>query len=503
MLTELSQASVVLKEFDSSEIELSFRNEVDSYITLENKIRQDVCTEHFLTYYGSFLKGGKAFILLEYTEHGSLLDFFNRNELPLERHELHDLWLSLSDLFIGLKHLHALDHQFKDITSGTIRGVHQDLKPANIFVFRRDDSNPYKFQFKLGDFGMSSVALVKTRNKSIRGPDNASTKMYGAPELTHHYPALDDVDEGARWDADIWSIGCVLFEVLVWTICGNRGRSEFFRMRKKDTDRVPNHESQGYSGCFHNGVSRIKAIDDMLGLALERIRIFDKLSGPIGALILNEMLIPVAECRLEATHLIPRFKNILQSHEDDPKNQELAESRLPSSPVGRSYSRRQACESWASYEMHPTHASSASETPTQLSDREEARRSQLVRNGPRVISPPPVNDEFVGNYPARETPNQATEHLGAEPDRMRIDERRPSGERLLSDDQSPHRFLPHESPSVAPQGTMNGRERGHGYARVTISQVIRWIDDKKNRRAPKPLPDHDRAMREIDNREQI
>ncbi|KAJ0122084.1 hypothetical protein J7T55_002596 [Diaporthe amygdali] len=465
----LKASSIVLKEFDSSEKEYSFKNESNSYINLENKIPSDVYAECFLTYYGSFRKGDKAFIMLEYTDHGSLLDFFSRNELPLERHELRDLWLSLSDLFIGLELIHGLEHEHQGSIQGTIRGVHQDLKPANIFVFSRSDSTPYHFRFKIGDFGMSSLALVKTRNKLIRGHGNPSTKMYGAPELTLHYPALDGVGYGARWDVDVWSMGCVLFEVLVWTTCGTRGISEFFEMRQRATDRVLNHTSQGYSGCFHNGTSRIQAVDDMMTLIIKRRRIFDDLSEPIGTLILKEMLIPNEKCRLEARYLLPRFQDILkpqeaetgrrgtiseqyetpdaqsggrsrgstaerdgsykdfqrhqqarkspnslETHEDDCQNQEFTDTRVLSPPDERSYSRRRAYESWSSYEVHPTHE---------------------MRNGPRLVSPPP--------------------------------------------------------------------ERGHGYARVTISQVIRWIDDKKNRRAPRPLPDHDRAMREIDNREQI
>lgn len=399
----------MLKEFDASEVEFSFKNEVDSYINLENNVLPtEVYGQHFLKYYGSFRKLGKAFIMLEYTDQGSLLDFFNRNELPLERHELYGLWSSLSNLFIGLEHIHRLEQDTGNTNQGTIRCVHQDIKPANIFVFRHSDKIPYHYQFKIADFGMSSIALVRTGNKSVKSPDNMSTKMYGAPELTQHYPSLDSVDYGALWDIDIWSMGCVLFEVLVWTTCGSRGLSEFFEMRRQETDTIPNHASQGYSGCFHNGTARIQAVDKMKDLVVERRRVFDDLSGSIGDLILKEMLRPSNTSRLEARTLLHRFGDLLEPGKQDSKHQEP--SMQPSVYV------------------HPP-------------------------GDPAVVNPrPPCG-------PATTTP------------------------------------VP-----VASGRKRNGPEP---YAQVTIPEVLEWIDKKKNGLPREPLRDHDRAMREIKDREQV
>lgn len=183
-----------MKEYQERELEFSFSNEVEAYTVLGNKGEMEKASKCFLRYYGSFIQNGKGFILLEYADQGSLLDFLRKNHLPHERSELYRLWKSLSkNLFLGLEMLHSLDQRK---TTNVLRGVHQDLKPENIFVFSGEDGTPYNYRFKIGDFGLSSISLVEAKGEEMAGPDNKSTKMYGAPELTNHYEDLAHLDKG-------------------------------------------------------------------------------------------------------------------------------------------------------------------------------------------------------------------------------------------------------------------------------------------------------------------
>lgn len=520
---------------------------MESYIILKNKVPREIYDQQFLQYYGSFRKVDKAFIMLEYTDQGSLLDFFNGNQLPLERHELYSLWESLSNLFIGLEHIHNLEQDHKNSDLGTIRCVHQDLKPANIFVFREGDSTAYRYRFKIGDFGMSSIALVRTMRKSIRIPEKASTKMYGAPELTNPHPDLENIDYGTLWEMDIWSMGCVLFEVLVWMTCGSRGVSAFFRMRQEETDSDPRHTSQGYSGCFHNGKARIQAVDKMMDLIMQRRRIFDDLSGPIGDLLLRQMLIPSNKRRLEARTLLPRFEEILEAEKrppdqsetfepqaltqtihggsrpqsgmakDDggdkgyqvndqarysafqgirgyePQRLESTESRASRSIVGSRHSHRGVNESRSSNEALRMHEGSTSATSMVPSEGEPAQQPRSMTDDTRVISNQLTN---VGNVVL-----STLEDPEYKPDRTSVQGRRLGGETLPSNHHLPREHLSYSSLGAASSSNINGPKP---YARVTISQVLQWIDKKKRKGwAPDPLPDHERAMREIDGREQV
>lgn len=537
-----AQSTIVLKEFDSSEIEFSFNTEVDSYTSLENKVPPKLYPHHFLKYYGSFKKADKAFIMLEFADQGSLLDFFNGNQLPYERHEIHGLWSSLSNLFIGLEHIHSLDPDHKNSDLGTIRCVHQDLKPANIFVFRQGDSTTYRYQFKIGDFGMTSIALVKTTSKSTRIPADPSTKMYGAPELTNTHSALDTIEYGTLWEVDIWSMGCVLFEALVWMTCGSRGVSEFFQMRQKETDSDLRHESQGYSGCFHNGTARIRAVDDMMDLVMERRRNFDDLSEPIGDLILREMLIPSDKRRLEPRTLLPRFEKILEAEKRPPDHPETFEAHswtpttqrgsrsqdrtnhrgnkgsqaydparaYTTSPGTRRYdsprpisTNIRASTSFTdsrntfppSIEARPMHAEPVSVIPIQSFDREHSRQSMILSDGPHLISQSPDNSKFL-----QDTSNPAVKDLEQTfAERSNHDHQHREG--LTPSNDRPR--LGNSSPSALAVASGSKVKGPEPYALVTISEVLKWIEKKKSGPAPEALRDQERAMREIKDREQV
>lgn len=76
--------------------------------------------------------------------------------------------------------------------------IHGDLKPENILVFKE---NGY-YIFKIADFGLSQqILLPKTMSY------NVVTLWYRAPEIL----------KGESYDyiADIWSLGCIMYEL--WT----------------------------------------------------------------------------------------------------------------------------------------------------------------------------------------------------------------------------------------------------------------------------------------------
>lgn len=457
--------------------------------------------------------------MLEYTDQGSLWHFFERNELPLERNELYDLWSSLSNLFVGLEHVHSLERSSRNRSgAATIRCVHQDLKPANIFVFRQGDTTSYRYHFKIGDFGMSSIALVRSTNKSVRSPDNDSTRMYGAPELTNHYPALASIDYGALWDIDIWSMGCVLFEVLVWTTCGFRGLGEFFRMRQRETEIVPKHTPQGYSGCFHNGKTRIQAVDNMFGIVKRRKRVFDDLSDPIGNLILKEMLRPSNKSRLEARTLLHRFEEVLEPGSRQPDLLDMTTSQ----PGGGSshhgtaeergekglQEREQATmyvtdRSRRDYESQSPESTSGSLSRARSSHRgaNESRSGIETRPMPEgSISAASIQRSDRGNH-QKSTSVEDDQHLKGIPPQTDVDYHRRSQNIPPAGDPSHSGNLLYSSPDVASGSNAMGPEP---YARVTIDQVLQWMTDKKkNGWAPEPLRDHERALREINGREQV
>jgi len=72
--------------------------------------------------------------------------------------------------------------------------IHWDLKPSNIFKGQYN-------QIKLGDFGLSK----QLDTEIIYATTNVGTPFYMSPEQ------IDD--NGYDEKADIWSLGCILYEM--------------------------------------------------------------------------------------------------------------------------------------------------------------------------------------------------------------------------------------------------------------------------------------------------
>ena len=75
--------------------------------------------------------------------------------------------------------------------------IHADLKPENIIIDKNDDYNLTKF--KLCDFGSSIFSHEKI--------SNLPPLPYRAPELIN--------DDYYSFEIDLWSLGCILWEILI------------------------------------------------------------------------------------------------------------------------------------------------------------------------------------------------------------------------------------------------------------------------------------------------
>jgi serine/threonine-protein kinase len=95
--------------------------------------------------------------------------------------------------------------------------VHRDIKPENLFVTQVGDDD----HIKVLDFGISKVAL--TQNSPVRKTRATALTMMAVG--TPPYMSPEQVRASTNLDAraDIWSIGCVLYELLT-------GHAPFERM---------------------------------------------------------------------------------------------------------------------------------------------------------------------------------------------------------------------------------------------------------------------------------
>lgn len=140
---------------------------------------------------------------------------------------------SVLDALSGL--CSALDavHEFKFPDLSFI-GCHHDLKPDNVLI---DNGS-----FLLADFGLSSF------KDSNEGSDTSFKQVRGdyvAPECQD----LEDLstENRVRRPSDVWSLACIMLEVVTWMAFGPHGVEEFEENRAFKVDHYTRHR-------FHHGL---------------------------------------------------------------------------------------------------------------------------------------------------------------------------------------------------------------------------------------------------------
>ncbi|KAK3326197.1 kinase-like domain-containing protein [Apodospora peruviana] len=104
-------------------------------------------------------------------------------------------------------------------------GFHHDLKPANILLFH-DDAG--RVHWKLGDFGSGTARFVPADSTEELYNRKASTgdPVYSAPEYV--------IDGRVSRPKDIWSMGAILLEVLIWVSSDAVGAVKRFEEARLD-----------------------------------------------------------------------------------------------------------------------------------------------------------------------------------------------------------------------------------------------------------------------------
>ena len=205
-------AVVAVKEIACERLSKKLRES----LKLEVEVMRRMRDENILRFIDMQSSNETVYIVLEYCGGGDLSQFIKRHgrmeEIAARRFML--------QLARGLKAMRKAQI------------VHRDLKPQNLLL----TSNDLNAELKIADFGFARYI----RDSEGMADTVCGSPLYMAPEVLNYQ----------RYDAkaDLWSVGAILFEMLVGTVpFTGQNQVQLLRNIQKTEFKIPIHIAQGLS----------------------------------------------------------------------------------------------------------------------------------------------------------------------------------------------------------------------------------------------------------------
>lgn len=200
-----------LKDLNRSNID--FQRAADTEAEVLQMIRE-LRHPHLIRAIAYYTRGNQHFLVFPWAAGGNLRDLWQKDPpRKLDADFLAWAFTQLSGLASAMEKLHSSDRNCR----------HGDLKPENILCFENTNRADALVQpwLVIADVGLARDHNQATEFRIGATSTLSGTVMYEAPE------AIIQKDKPRSRRYDIWSIGCLYFEFLIWMLYGKDQLSRF------------------------------------------------------------------------------------------------------------------------------------------------------------------------------------------------------------------------------------------------------------------------------------
>ena len=241
----------------------------------EVRILASVKSKYVISYRESFVDelDSTLCIIMEYADDGDLFQKINLYKKYQTNFEEIDIWRIFIQITKGLSDLHSYNI------------LHRDLKSANIFLFRDGTA-------KLGDLNVSKIT-----SRGL-GCTQTGTPYYASPEVWK--------DEPYDLKSDIWSLGCILYEMIMLKTPFRADSMEklYKKIMKADYPKINNK----YSNDLSEIISRLLIVKSIFRPTTEDILNFKEVKDKIDEYDIYRTK------KLKKNILINSYKNIRKNY---------------------------------------------------------------------------------------------------------------------------------------------------------------------------------------------
>ncbi|KAM0351673.1 hypothetical protein ACHAPU_002683 [Fusarium lateritium] len=201
---------------------------------------RDLGEKHIVNFITAFRLGhDEHYLILECADGGNLRDLWKTFRQPLTTDLVKDVCGQLLGLAQALHKVHSPNGK-----GSNEHFRHGDLKPENILWFKSTSDSAKIGTLKIGDWGLAKQHHDITQLRTVQTSTSFGTRRYEPPEEVsvpdNNLIVKNNTGKIARKRSrlyDLWAMGCIWLESLIWLMYGIKGLSQFnhsFYQRKSD-----------------------------------------------------------------------------------------------------------------------------------------------------------------------------------------------------------------------------------------------------------------------------